>query len=889
MRIIPRRKWPRPVGYACLYMVAFVLPMLVLLAVFAAVGIAPFGTKNLLVTDMDGQYVSFFAYYKDTLASGGDFFYTFSKSLGGDMLSFAAYYLLSPFNLVLLPFSTMDLPIGILFLTLLKVGSAGLTCAVFLSLERRERSLPGALLFSMGYALSTYMFAYQQNIIWLDGMIALPVVLLGIRRLVTRRRRLLYILSLAYILVINYYIGYMICIFAVLYFLFQVWTVHPRSPRRRWKARGRLLLRFGTASLLGGGLAAVTLLPSLLSLSGGDKSLNALSKLTLQLRFDAGAFFSKLFTGTFQTQDMWGSTLPMIFCGLFAVVMLILYFFNRRIRKQEKLAAGIWLLLLFAGFAIQALYLVWHAFNFPVGFPSRQAFLFVFTVLYLGYRGFSKMHRGLKLRHLGFALSLFLLLAAVMCYLHYDWLRVARIWKDVALFGGFILLLAVLLRLWAGRPARMRPPVRRFCAAFVTAALILLQGANLYSNGRQVLSQMNYANVTTYPAYVDEVKPVVDAIKEQDDGFYRLEKTFHRTPNDKGRNDPMLFSYNGLSHFCSTEKMFTKNFLGKLGFRNNGNWACYWEGSTFAVDCLLGVKYKLAKSKLDPVYEKLFTEGEITAYENPYALPLGFAVADDVLEADMDTHDLFALQNGLFSSMTGGCADLFVRASNVTEYVTGMTAAEEGSAVRYTRDADAQEAYVEYTLFAEREEPLYAYFPDAVLRGADIYVNDRRLSEYFTIWRYGIVSLGRFAPGDLVTVRLVPRSDTLQYSAALFCYEDMTATREAVVSLRRASYQIEEYTNSYFTGTITVSEARSRLLLTIPADDGWSVWVDGQKAEPQTVFGALLSVPLTPGTHTVTLRYMPPGFTAGACLSGAVVLYLIGAGLWQAYKKRKAI
>ena len=55
---------------------------------------------------------------------------------------------------------------------------------------------------------------------------------------------------------------------------------------------------------------------------------------------------------------------------------------------------------------------------------------------------------------------------------------------------------------------------------------------------------MNYANVTTYPAYVDEVKPVVDAIKEQDDGFYRLEKTFHRTPNDKGRNDPMLFSYN---------------------------------------------------------------------------------------------------------------------------------------------------------------------------------------------------------------------------------------------------------------------------------------------------------------------------------------------------------
>lgn len=75
------------------YAAAFLLPAAVMLAVYALIGVAPFGEKSLLVTDMDGQYVSFFSYLKDMARNGNDFFYTFSKNLGGDMAGFAA----SPF------------------------------------------------------------------------------------------------------------------------------------------------------------------------------------------------------------------------------------------------------------------------------------------------------------------------------------------------------------------------------------------------------------------------------------------------------------------------------------------------------------------------------------------------------------------------------------------------------------------------------------------------------------------------------------------------------------------------------------------------------------------------------------------------------------------------
>lgn len=160
------------------YAAAFLLPAAVMLAVYALIGVAPFGEKSLLVTDMDGQYVSFFSYLKDMARNGNDFFYTFSKNLGGDMAGFVAYYLLSPFNLVLLPFShrpsarrhpSAHPPQG---------GSAGLTCALFLS--RAERAGSGTLLFSCSYALMGFVFVYQQNILWLDGIIFLPLVLWGV-------------------------------------------------------------------------------------------------------------------------------------------------------------------------------------------------------------------------------------------------------------------------------------------------------------------------------------------------------------------------------------------------------------------------------------------------------------------------------------------------------------------------------------------------------------------------------------------------------------------------------------------------------------------------------------------------------------------------------------
>lgn len=79
-----------------LYAAAFAAPVLLLAAVCAAAGFAPFGDKTLLTVDMNGQYVAFFSQLRSILLGKDDLLYTFGKALGGDMIGLFAYYIAQP-------------------------------------------------------------------------------------------------------------------------------------------------------------------------------------------------------------------------------------------------------------------------------------------------------------------------------------------------------------------------------------------------------------------------------------------------------------------------------------------------------------------------------------------------------------------------------------------------------------------------------------------------------------------------------------------------------------------------------------------------------------------------------------------------------------------------
>ena len=86
------------------------------------------------------------------------------------------------------------------------------------------------------------------------------------------------------------------------------------------------------------------------------------------------------------------------------------------------------------------------------------------------------------------------------------------------------------------------------------------------------------------------------------------------------------------------------------------------------------------------------------------------------------------------------------------------------------------------------------------------------------------------------------------------------------------------------TGEITVSGNRL-LCLTIPYSNGWKAYVDGTPAVIEKVNLMFSGLLLTPGHHTIELRYETPGLLYGICLSAAGFLLFL---LWVILSKRRS-
>ena len=206
------------------YTLSILIPAVMILAIFLLFTITPFGNRTWLTIDLGQQYVDFFSYYQDTLLHHPEqFFYSFSKSIGGEMVSLWAYYLLSPFNLLFLLIPRSAIAMGVSLLIFLKLVSCTVSFAVLLDVKFKQRNWT-TLLFALSYGFMSYLSANQFNVMWLDALIGLPLIILGVDALLQKQNPLYYVLPLSLTILSNYYTGYMICLFLGLYFPYAATT-----------------------------------------------------------------------------------------------------------------------------------------------------------------------------------------------------------------------------------------------------------------------------------------------------------------------------------------------------------------------------------------------------------------------------------------------------------------------------------------------------------------------------------------------------------------------------------------------------------------------------------------------------------------------------------------
>lgn len=816
---------------------SFIISITILLVTFLIVGIYPFSDKTIIVIDSNTQYVSFITYLRTILMGTNDFKYTFQTTLGSNFIPLLGYYLASPFNLITLLFKPENMKLALTLIIILKIGLSAISMEYYLQKKYPNKN---TLLFSLCYSLMAYNIVYMYHLMWLDSIILFPLVILGIDYIFKDKNPLLYIVSLALSIIFNYYMGIIVCLGSLIYFIYKYIKEHEKINKLK------VFINYSISSILSGMASMFILIPSFLGIIKG-KATFSLNNIPFGITTSYLKIIAKSFTAAFGEGETWNGG-PMIACGMIVIVLIILYFLNKKISKKDKIINSVFIFFLLSTFAIGTLNILFHGLNIPNCFDYRHAFIVVFFLIMIAtdsYMNLSTNKKDFKI-----TLLIITILSIIIYFAKYKF--------NVTTYGltillSFVISLAILLVLY-----KNKKPYK--ILLIITIIDLLINSAA----GILMITLSDKQSVNSYKNYVESTSNVIEELKEYDNTFYRVEKTYDRETNENmlSINDSMIFNYNGISHFDSTSRSDVELFLEKLGFRRLLTRAYYNKnGSTIAADMLLGIKYVLSYDSYKNYKEII--NNDIKVYQNPYNLPLGYAVeSDNVLLRD----NPFLNMNNIIKSFTNISKDIYIKA----DYEKNSFSNSNNEYV-YTYIIDISSSNELYFSFDTPDEIQTKY------TDAKMYINDKYIGKYFSKYNYGVMSLGKYNVGDKVELKFVFDKDVEIYEP-YFYYEDIAILEEHYNILSRDVVDLEVITSSHLKGKIDLSSSKN-ILFIIPYDEGWNIKVNGKIVKQNKVLDVLTGIKLEKGINEIELIYTPNGLKEGITISSisivGIVIYLL--------------
>ena len=365
------------------FLFSFLLPFLVVIA-----GAMPFGDGSLLAIDAWGQYYPMLCAMKEAVKSG-ELFWSYKGLLGFNLWAQNAYYTNSILWLPLYLLPDRFMIAGINIFAAIRIGLAGLTCSIYLygcTTVKKPRGVDMKLsVFSAAYALSAYTLAFINQFMWMDAGICLPLVIKGIDNIRSKKGGILYIAALSYTIISNFYIGYMVCLFSVVYF--AGCAIGDRmSLRQLWEKVWRFLLY----SLIAGAISAVYTVPAYYAIRN-----TAASGAGFGGKIEFYHPVSEVLAGFLPFQKIsLVYEVPNIYCGAVCILLCILSFFiQKNIRKRICIISGC--ILFYLSLNCNILDYVWHGFHYPNQLPGRWSFCLIFLIVKQAYvccGGFEKLH-----------------------------------------------------------------------------------------------------------------------------------------------------------------------------------------------------------------------------------------------------------------------------------------------------------------------------------------------------------------------------------------------------------------------------------------------------------------------------------------------------------------
>ena len=862
----------------------------IMILVYYCYDLIPFGDKTILRMDLYHQYGPLFAEFYDRISNGQSLLYSWQTGLGSPFLGNFFNYLSSPSAIIMLLLGHKNMPEAIAGMILVKAAFSAASFTYYLKRSQGRHDYTTAA-FGILYAMCGYFVAYYWNVMWIDAMVYFPMVVLGIEMIIKHRKPKIYIAFLALTLVSSYYMGYMTCIFSVIYFIVYYFScndassLHESTPytlndkgEKKYtfknKLKGSLFLRsgftFAFSSFAAAGLVAFALIPTYFILQNCSATSGTFPS-EFKSYFSIFDFLANHLASVDPTIRSSGEdVLPNVYCGVATLMLVPMYFFTKSIPLKEKIANVSILGIFFFSFNTNFLNYIWHGFHYPNDLPYRFSFMYSFILLMIAYKTFTRLHEFSGRAILG---SGFAVIGSIILIEEIGSKNVEEITVLISII--FVVTYCLVFAL-------MRDKKYQQSAVAVLLLCCVIGEIACANTDRYSMDQPKQNFVGDYSDFRD----LKEQLDEHDGGdMYRMDLTYNRA-----RMDPAWFGFNGVSTFSSMAYERLSNTQSDLGMYGNYINSYSYHLQTPVYNMMHSMKYVVDNNQSVTVetdyFNELMSVGNFTAYESKYYLPIGFGVNNETADWITDITNPFIAQGDWFEYATG-VSDVFgmmnideVQYYNMDEITSGLDTGD----IYYTKTG-AGEGELTFILKTEETRHCYLYVKSSDFEEISITANGEEHTQY--VDEPYIYDLGVISPDEEVIVFIKIEDSEYGYIDFYPYYVDDAKLNEGYETLKSRSLDVTSFEETEIQGIVNVEED-CMFFTSIPYDTGWSVKVDGVELTDEEIIALVdsyLCFNLSAGTHTIELSYMPDGLILGVCVSAFTVIALIAAAI--IFKKRR--
>lgn len=823
------------------YLLVTLITCFVFVCLFYFKGIFPFGKNSLIYGDMHDQITAFYYHMYDFFKGDTSLLVNFTTSGGVNFFGILTYYILSPFSLILLLFEREKIYLAVSIVIALKCLTAGITMLYTLRYLFKEKL--GVLLqtiLALSYAFSGYFFCLYQITPWMDAMYLLPVVMIGLKKVLDLEKPYLYIITLSLSLITSFYVTIISIIFIFFISLFYLLTYVDKESRKK------SIMSLGICTVIPILLSLFIIYPSYLQIFSSSRLDLVITKI---VNSKTGPLTDKI-------SFFFPTMLPL-------VTLLFLIVKHKENRKFLKFIIPT-LIILFLPYIIEPINKIVHFGSYAM-FPNRYGYMLFFilnisSAYFFTNNSINTFTYNKKIRYI-FAIIITIIMSVAssfIIHLNYSEIQLqiykltlsyTKIVPVVLLISAILIAFGIIAIIFL-----IKKEEKLYYPLILT--LVLTQ---IFTNSFIYLGIDNYNNP------LNEIYKVLNKFEEtyKEDNYYRVKNNTVSLLTNIG----MVMKYPSLDHFTSLVDGNNLTTLKLLGYKSY--WTkTYSKNGTAFLDVLLANKYYITKNTIEDENYKLVTKSEsYNLYELNKDISYGYFTQNTPV---LNNKNTLNIENDIYKAITGKDEEI-IKVYNHKDMDYKNIELEEKNKLKLKIIDKEITNYIEKNIKVKDKSILYLEIYNSNKNSEDskmfekfnIYVNDKIfINNYPDKHNNGTLKLGEFENEEVnVKIELNKNVSIKTLELGIIEYEKL----DSFIEENKVDSKIDFIRNKI---NIEVnSNNKGIFFIPVTYDDGYKVKVNGKTQEIIKVYDNFLGVKLEEGNNKITFTYIPRGLVFGTIVS----------------------